>query len=252
MTEPLTTAETSRVFIRLGSIGAVAGCLIFMLANLAHPRSPDISDYTKQINTVASSGIWIADHLVFLLGALLMTGGLLAIGRYLAADPRSAPWARLADALAITNAAIVAVLIALDGLASKEVHERAVNAAPSVRGAYFATAQMMETIDASIFSIWICTFFGLTFGLYAIAVLLGRQLPAVLGWIAGVGAFAALILGIIQGVNGLSKLVTNELFVLAASTLNTWLLVTAVILIRRDRAITNAQLSSRSVPLARV
>ena len=222
MTEPSSTLEApSRVFIRLGSIGAVAGCLIFMVANLVHPRSPDISDYEKQIDTVASSGIWMADHLVFLAGALLMTAGLLAIGRYLAGDSRSAPWARLADALAITNAAIVAVLIALDGLASKEVHERAVHAAPNVRGAYFAAAQMMETIDASIFSIWICTFFGLTFGLYAIAVLVGRQLPVWNGWLAGIAASAALILGIIQGVNGLSKLVTNELFVLAASTLNT-------------------------------
>jgi hypothetical protein len=251
MTETSSTPDSpSGALIRLGSIGAVAGCLIFMIANVLHPRSPDISNYQAQIHTVASSGIWMADHLVFLLGALLMTAGLLAIGGYLAADSRSAPWARLADALAITNAAIVAVLIAVDGLASKEVHQAAVQAAPSVRGAYFAAAQMMETIDASIFSIWICTFFGLTFGLYAIAILVGRQFPAWTAWVSAVAASAALLLGIIQGVNGLSKLVTNELFVIAASTLNTWLLAMAVSLIRRTRMTAQGS-SARAVSLSR-
>ncbi len=237
MTETSDTLDRpSRTFIKLGSIGAVAGCLIFMVANVLHPRSSDISNYEAQIHTVANSGIWVADHLAFLLGAFLMTAGLLAIGRYLSADPRSAPWARLADAFALISAAIVAVLIALDGLASKEVHQAAVQAAPSLRGAYLAAADMMEIIDASVFSIWICTFFGLTFGLYAIATLVGRQFPAWTAYVAGIGASAALVLGVVQGVNGLSKLVTNELFVIAASTLNTWLLGMAVSLIRRNRA----------------
>jgi hypothetical protein len=231
-----TLDSPSRAFVRIGGIAAIVGCLIFMVANVLHPRSSDIADYREQIETVGASGIWVVDHLVFLLGVLLMTAGLLALGRYLAGHPRSAPWARLGDTFAIISAAVVGVLIALDGLASKEVHQAAVEAAPAARTAYFAAAQMMETIDASLFSIWICTFFGVTFGLYAAAVLVGRQFAPWTGWVAAAAAAAALVLGVIQGVDGLSKLVTNQLFVLTASTLNTWLLFTAIALVRRERA----------------
>jgi hypothetical protein len=234
MSQPANTLDPpGHALVRIGSIAAVAGCLIFMVANILHPRSSNIANYRAQIHTVAGSRIWVADHLVFLLGALLMTAGLLAIGRYLSSDDRSAPWAHFADTLAVVSTANVAVLIALDGLASKDVHQTAV-ASPPVPGAY-AAAQMMETIDASIFSIWICIFFGFTFGLYAIAILAGRQFPAWTAWVAGIAATVSLVLGVVQGVNGLSKLVTNELFVLTASTLNTWLLLTAIVLIRRDR-----------------
>jgi hypothetical protein len=234
MSEPARILDPpARTLVRIGSIAAVAGCLIFMVANVLHPRSSNIANYRAQIHTVATSRIWVADHLVFLLGALLMTAGLLAIGRYLSTDGRSAPWASFADTLAVVSAANVALLIALDGLASKGVHQTAV-AFPPVQGAY-AAAQMMETIDASVFSIWICLFFGFTFGLYAVAILAGRQFPAWTAWAALAAALASLALGVDQGVNGLSKLVTNELFVLAASVLNTWLLLTAVVLLRRGR-----------------
>jgi hypothetical protein len=80
-------------------------------------------------------------------------------------------------------------------------------------------------------------------------MLVGRQFPAWTSWVAGIAASAALVLGVVQGVNGLSKLVTNELFVVAASTLNTWLLGMAVILIRRNRA--TKTLPTPSVSLSR-
>lgn len=235
MQQTIPDDAAARSLLKIGSLAAIVGCLIFMVSNVLHPRSPDISDYRQQIKTVGTSDIWVADHLVFLLGALLMSAGLLAVGRALAEDVAAQPWVRLADAMMIVSAAVVAVLMAVDGLASKEVHQAALAAPPDQSVAYYAAAELMETIDASVFSIWICTFFGLTFGLYSVALLSGERFPHSAGWVAAVAASAAFVLGVIQGVDGLSKLVTNQLFVLAASVLNTWLLVISVVIYRRVR-----------------
>ncbi len=60
--------------IELYCLAAIVGAIFFMIANILHPRSPNIEVNEFQIETVAHSDIWITDHVVLWLAGVLMLG----------------------------------------------------------------------------------------------------------------------------------------------------------------------------------
>jgi hypothetical protein len=63
-----------------GSAAGIAGALLGMVGNLAHPATPAASQDAKGLaRTIAGSATWVPDHLVILLGLLLMLGGCLRL-----------------------------------------------------------------------------------------------------------------------------------------------------------------------------
>ena len=207
---------------RIGGLLAIVGGIIFMVANLLHPRSSDIEVYEEQIETVADSDIWIVDHLAFMLGALLITLGLYALARFLYTTPGS-HWARLAVIPLVISGAVVTVLMGLDGIASKFVHD-SLAAAPRSESAQ-RVSLMMEEIDVGVFSVYILVFFGLTILLYGLAVGYSGTYPSWLGPVAVALGAASIVIGTIQAIDGLSVLITSVLFVLVASLVNVWVIV---------------------------
>ena len=104
--------HVQRAMIRIGSLCAIIGALVFMAANIVHPRSPNIQVTAFQVETVAHSDIWVTDHLLLLLGGLLLLPGLLAIQRSIPTGPGAA-WAELGKSGAVVSMAIWAVLMAV-------------------------------------------------------------------------------------------------------------------------------------------
>ena len=110
----------NRIFIRIGAGSAIIGAILFMVANILHPRSPNIEVNQAQIETVAASQIWLADHLLLLVGGMLMLGGLVALRRSITSLPGAA-WAEFGYVSAIASTGAMVVLVGLDGIASKVV-----------------------------------------------------------------------------------------------------------------------------------
>lgn len=221
-----------RALIRIGSVSAIVGAALGMVANILHPRSPNIEVTQAQIETVAASDIWLTDHLALLVSSVLVLGGLIALRRSITGQPGAA-WAEFGFAGALVSTAVLVVLFGLDGIASKVVHN-AYAAAPSA-GA-LAIAEMMEEIDIGLFSTFIIVYFGVTLLLYGLGVALSDDFPRWLGWVAIVLASASLITGLVQAYTGLSVLVTNMVFASLASFLSLWLLIMGVLMWRRTRA----------------
>ena len=94
-----------RTFTRIGSISAIVGAVIFMAGNMLHARSSDIEITAEQVKAVAGSDIWVTDHLLFVLGALLMVGGLVALQRSITSEP-GASWARFGYLGAIVSSGL--------------------------------------------------------------------------------------------------------------------------------------------------
>ena len=68
--------------LRIGSAAGIAGALLGMVGNLAHPATPAASQDAEGLaRTIADSPSWVPDHLVILVGLILMLGGLVAIAR---------------------------------------------------------------------------------------------------------------------------------------------------------------------------
>lgn len=223
MTSGTSTAEDRHLW-KMGGLLAIVGGFIFMIANMLHPRSPDLEVYEEQIRTVAASDIWIVDHLAFLLGALLIILGLYALGRSISDGP-AATWARFGSLTAVISGGVISVLIGLDGIASKFVHDGFVAASAAEEATALRISEMLEEVDVAIFSVFILVFFGITFLFYGLAVALGSEYPTWLGWTAVVLAAAALIIGTVQAIDGLSTITTSVLFVGVASLLNLWIIV---------------------------
>ena len=67
--------------MRIGAAAGVIGAIVFGVGNMLHPRSDDIEIYAEQIKTVAESDFWVTDHLLFLVGAILIAVFLIALHR---------------------------------------------------------------------------------------------------------------------------------------------------------------------------
>lgn len=221
-----------RTLIRTGALSAVAGSIIFMIANILHPRSPAIEITQAQIETVANSNIWVTDHLLLFLGGLLLLPGLVAIQRSITLGAGAA-WAQLGYVGAVVSTGVLTVLIAIDGISSKVVHGAWAAAPAGEKATALRIADMMEQIDIGIFSLYIVIFFGITFLLYGLAVAMSEAYPKWLGWVAAVLGVASLVVGVVQAYSGLSVLVTSMLFPSFSSFLTLWMLVMGILTWRK-------------------
>lgn len=202
-----------------------------MIANIIHPRADDINEYVNQINEVADSDIWVADHLAFFVGALLITFGLYIFGRTLTSD-KGMLWSRLGEISLVVSTSLITVLMAIDGMASKSVHDT--YAEDKTNQATFQDSILIEEIDVALFSMFIILFFGVTFLLYGLAILSDTEYPRALGLVAIILSILSLVLGFVQAFNGLSDLLTGMLFPAVASFLNIWIIALGVIMLRRS------------------
>ncbi len=223
---------SERHMMQIGAISGIVGAVIFAAANMLHPRSPDIEVYARQIETVAGSDIWIADHLLLLIGGVLIAGFLVALHRTML-DGLAGALSRLAYFGALASTSVLTVLVGLDGMASKATHDAWASATGADIGVALRVAEAMEEIDVGVFSAWIILFFGATFILYGLAVAMSDNFPKWLGWVAAVLGVVSLGVGFYQAFDGLSVAVTNVAFTGAATLLTVWVLVMAILMERK-------------------
>ncbi len=236
MSDPISggDAGVNGALIRIGAMCGIIGSVLFMVANIVHPRSPNIQITVHQIETVARSNIWITDHLLLLLGGVLLLPALLALQRSIPTGP-GATWAYLGSVLAVVSTSLWVVLMALDGITSKVVHVAWAGAPEAEKTIALRVAEAMEEIDVGLFSVYIIVFFGLTFSLFGLAVARSDGFPQWLGWVAVVLGIASFIDGTVQAYTGLSVLVTNVLFASFSSLLTVWIFIMGVLMWRKQR-----------------
>src|SRR5207247_8526888 len=114
---------------------------------------------------------------------LRVTGGLVAVYRSITSGPGAA-WARLGFAAALVSAGLGFVTVAVEGIAIKQVAMAWASAPKGEKAVAFRVADALVQIQWALAGVWILTFFGVTFILYGVAVLLSDVYPKWLGWVA--------------------------------------------------------------------
>src|SRR5215207_1594263 len=100
-----------RVLYRWGGMAAVVGALVTLVTNLLHPRISDFDEPVPAfIEEIAGSGTWVLLHLGLVVGVLLITVGLFALGRSLKRGPAEG-WARVALGSLLVSTPIVLVTL---------------------------------------------------------------------------------------------------------------------------------------------
>src|SRR5207247_4122162 len=125
---------------------------------------------------------------------LLVTGGLVAVYRSITSGPGAA-WARLGFAAALVSAGLGFVTVAVEGIAIKRVAVAWASAPRGEKAVAFRVADALVQIQWALDSVWILIFFGVTFILYCVGVVLCGVYPIWLRWVPGGGVVGSIVLG---------------------------------------------------------
>ena len=214
-----------RSMLRIGSVSAMLGAIILVITNVMHPRDFEYGDTASHFADVAGSDIYLGDHIGLLVGALLMSAGMIAIARSLR-ETTAAAWAFFALISAVVAAGLMVVLIAIDGVAFAAI-------ADSVTG---DAALVFEEIGFGLFSMLIFFTFGVQFSLFGVALSMSDNYPKYMGWIALVGGIAGMAIGLTQAYEGPSETLTTILFPIVSVLLTLWVLVMGVFMWKKSSA----------------
>ena len=218
--------------MRIGATAGMVGAVIFAVANMLHARSDDIEIYAEQIKAVAESDIWLTAHLLLLVGGILIAVFLIALHRTML-DGLAGALSRIGYFGTVASTGVMVVLVGVDGIASKAVHDAWAAASGTEQAVALRVAEAMENIDVGIFSAWIILFFGLTFIVYGLAVAMSDNFPKWMGWIAAALGLVSLVVGFYQAYDGLSVFITTYAFSGTATLLTVWVLVMAILMARK-------------------
>jgi hypothetical protein len=217
--------------LRTGAVCAIAGAVVLLVANAAHPRPArsELDDHGALLRIAADSDAWLVIHAGILLGVVLFLGALAAIAHSLREDGGAA-FARLALVSTAAAGGLSLVQHSLD-TAYGEIADDWAAASGSEKDTLFHIGSVVEDIDFTMLAVNDIVFFGVTFALFGIAVSRGRLYPRPLGWAAILAAAGAAASGIAQLFTGPS-VVTLYVFPAFAAVLSVWLLVMGVLLRR--------------------
>jgi hypothetical protein len=205
-----------RELVRIGSVSAMLGAVILVVTNLLHTRGFEFGDTADHFAAVADDSLYLGDHIGLLVGALMMSAGLIALSRSLR-DAGGAAWAFLGLAAAIVGAGLMVVLIAIDGIALTVIADQLADD-PSL----LPMVGIFEEIGLGLFAMLIFFTFGITYILYGLAVSLSDTYPKWLGWAALALGIAGAAIGVVQAYEGPSDTLTNILFPIVSVLLTLW------------------------------
>jgi len=185
--------------LRIGAAAGIAGALLGMVGNLAHPATPAASEDAEGLaRTIAGSGSWVPDHLVILLGLILMLGGLIAISRSIRGGLPGA-LARLGYVAAVAGVTVGLILLIIDGVAAKHLAQTWAEAPPQEQAAALHAFLAEEAINFALGTLFYILFAGVTFVLLGLAVAWSRVYPRWLGWMVVVAGVVSVVVGLAQG-----------------------------------------------------
>ncbi len=217
--------------MRGASVAAIGGALLLFVGTLLHPSGADPNDALAAFTEYADDQLWIASHLTQLLGVAMMVGALVHLSRILATGSASG-WAWLGAAGAIASLAAAAALQAVDGIALKIMVDAWAEAAEPDRTTLFYAAYGVRQIEVGLASI-MSLLFGLTVGVYGVALIADRSFARWLGWLAIIGGIPTAVAGVVMAYTGFSGL-AMAIIMPSSSLLLIWMIALGVLLWRRD------------------
>ena len=189
---------------RVACLLLVGGAGTAVVAGLLHPHDVLPNSHVAVFNEYAHSTDWVWVHDLQFLSAALVVAGLLVLGRALQRVGAAPALLRLGEAAAAATAALIAVNMAVDGVALKRAVDAWVDAPPQDRASRFAAAETVRWLEWGVNS-YFTILLGLTLLVFAGALLQHGELGARvrLAGVTGTLAGALLVLnGLTVGAQG--------------------------------------------------
>lgn len=216
--------------LRLGGWFAIAGTIVSVVVNALHPHQ-DMPTHMFMHEVHEAGGLWIPLHLGICIAVMLDLFAMLAIGNTLKGIDRP-DLVRYANGAAITAAAVMIVLMGIDGPTTKLMADYFVEADPAGQAAIFPVAYLLLLLLLALLGLWYALFFGVAMPLYSLAMLRSSFYPRWLGLLGVLAGLGGLLTGSLTYTTGASTLVTTYMFLLFSSVGFFWLLWCGVVQLR--------------------
>ncbi len=164
----------------------------------------DPNDPAAAFTEYAQDRLWIASHLLQLVGVAAMMAALLFLTGQLEARRRSSV-ARIATAGAIVSLALAAALQAVDGIALKSMVDAWAAAPASEKEGVFYAAFAVRQLEIGLASM-LSLSLGLTMTLYGMALLGDETYPKWFAGLAIAGGVPTMVAGVVMAYTGFSGL----------------------------------------------
>jgi hypothetical protein len=208
---------TRRVLLRTAAVAAVVGVMLQVSAAFTELTVSEAP--AEAMRQIAASDTFVANRMVDLVGAVLTLFALVIVAQTFRRGPAE-EWSRAGVILLAVGFAIAGVAVML-GVARHGVAEAGVAADAAQQPAYVAA---VDALGHSIGAVFMAVFIAI--GAYlvtlAVSILVSREYPRWIGWVAGVGG-ALLLVGASVGP------VIHIVFLLALIGFLLWMIVTAAL-----------------------
>lgn len=164
----------------------VGGMIANTVISMFHPSHEDPNNHPAVFAEYAANANWIAVHYAQYAAALIMLAGFVVLYRALTLARPSSALDYVALGAAITGAATVTVLQAVDGVALKHSVDAWATAPEADKPARFAAAETIRWLEWGVNS-YFYAMVGLTLVLFGAAMLRGIAVPR---WLGGAGLIA--------------------------------------------------------------
>lgn len=201
--------QRARVSARHASTLLLAGAVMLLAGNLAHPVDADPSATSRF--ALATNALWVPVHLLLAGGFLVLTGGLVALHRAIT-HPAGAAWSALGSVAALVGGTMLAVVFgALDGFAVSHLAPSFNAAAGAERDLIAAASATLEAIDTGLAAIGTFAFLGLALVTFGAAILASGIVARWLGWAALALGAAGSVIGVVLTTAGPTETTINLL-----------------------------------------
>jgi hypothetical protein len=218
---------------RIGAVCAITGVVLLLAGTWLHPMPADPNNAAEAFVAYAGDRLWVASHLVQLVGIVLALAALLVLGRQLETNG-GGMWVRLASAGAIASLALAAALQAVDGIALRAMVENWAAAVAVQKDSAFQSAFAVRQVEIGLASV-LSLALGMAAALYGVALLDGRKYPRWAGGLAIAGGVPTALSGVVMAFSGFSDL-EMAINMPASALLLLWMLTLGVLMWRRDRS----------------
>jgi hypothetical protein len=221
-------------FLKFGGVCAIVGATAFAILRTLHGDTPG-ADAHASLTFVASRPGYAGVHIGAVFAALLTLAGLVALAGSLS-SPGAWALGRFGMATAVVGLAIFSVESTSEGLALPELAHAAQGAAPDQQADLARAAQAVLAVTHGPSLVAVALLYGITLVLFGVAVVLDTY-PSWLGWAGIVIGAATLVAATGQYLR--SDLMPGYLIygVLASILAQLWLIILAVVLLARARAL---------------
>jgi hypothetical protein len=194
-----------RRLLVLGASLWVGGLVVGTLAGFFHASPPggDANDLVATFPGIAASGAWGAAHFGQFAGAWLVLAGLLVLYRALEPSTEHSVLGMLGAATTVAAGALVAIWLAVDGIALKHAVDAWASAPELEKSAAFRDARNVRFLEWATAS-YAVLLQGVTFLLLGLAMMRSRAVPRWLGGLLCVAGFGDLATAIVIGSEGFS------------------------------------------------